>query len=147
MSLFFLLPSHGGPIYALSGETIIDSITSRTATAGVRVNSDGTIDKLVNTTYTQIDATTDWVIPNTAADGDHEVRITAVTFNEGAGFDVEAEVEDTWIALSANRTWAVVDSTDGPAGDKDVSFTIEIRIFGTTVVSGSYRLIADYDSS
>jgi hypothetical protein len=149
MSLFFLIPGIGGPKVNLSGEaTVTDASVSRACTAGIRVNSDGTIDKLINATYTQISAATDWIIPNGAASSDYDVRITGVTFNTGTVWDSEASPEDVWINLGSDRLWSVDDDSSTAVDNHDVSFTIEIRgPGGTTLSSGAYRIEALYDTS
>ncbi len=133
----------------LSGEIIADQPTSRTATAGIRFNADGTMDSLINVTYSQIDAATDWIFPNEGASSDFDVRVTNVVWNSAAtGFDTEAASEDTWIDLGSARTWSIQDTTSSAVGNKDVNFDIEIRDnAGTTVATGAYQLIAEYDTS
>ena len=134
------------PLVTLSGQTVSDVEFGRVCTAGIRFNSDGTVDELVDSTYTQIDTTTDWIIPNAAASTDFDVRITSVTWNSSStGFLTEAASEDTWIDLGSNREWSVRDTDSSGSGDKDVQFTVEIRNgAGVTVDTGSYRLIANY---
>ena len=150
MSLFFhIMASGGGPKVNLDGEALISDVSaSRACTAGIRVNADGTIDKLVHLTYTQIDVATDWIIPNAAASSDYDVRITGVTFNTGTVFDAAAAVEDTWIDLGSDRLWSIDDNDSSATDNHDVSFTIEIRgPGGATLASGAYRLEALYDTS
>jgi hypothetical protein len=139
----------GGPKLSLSGESITGTVSGASVIAGIRVNTDGTIDSLKGTTYAPIDAATDWIMPNSAATSTYEVRITAVTFNAGSAFASEAAAEDAWIDLSANREWTVQDTNAGPAGNQDVDFTLEIRLgsSGNALKSGSYTLLADYDTS
>lgn len=126
----------------LSGETITDTATDRSCTAGIRFNSDGTVDKLVNATYTQIDSGTDWIIPNGSASGDYDVRVTSVT---GDAFTSSPVANGSWINLGSNRLWSITDSDSG-ASTQSTTFTAEIRNpSGTTVGSASYTLTADYE--
>ena len=136
------------PFYTLSGATIQDSTTSRDAIAGVRVNPDGTVDKLINATYTQISVGTDWIIPNGFADADHDVRITNAvwTFPAAESFFFKSANEDAWVDLGTAREWIVKDTSSSPGGLKLVTFDIEIRDpAADTVATGSYTLDADYD--
>ena len=147
MSLFFLLPT-GGVHYTVTGATINDDSTSRTCTARLTINADGTIDKLENVTTTQLSSDTDWVTPNEVADGDHDVRITNVVWTTGAAFTNEAAAEDAWIDLSVARVWDLIDTNSSPTGNLWVDFDIEIRDpGGSTVASGSYTMKALYDNS
>ena len=148
MSLFFVMMATSAPSYNLDGQVISDTSTSRTCTAGVRFNADGTVDQLTNATYAQIDPNGDWVTPNHHANEDHDVRITNVVWTSGAAFDTEAAAEDVWIDLGSNREWIVIDSTSSAAGVKIVDFDVEIRdAAGTTVATGSYQLTADYNNA
>ena len=135
-----------GPLVTLSGETIIDGSTIRATTAGIRVGSNGIIEKLVNVTLTQIDSATDWIIPNNAASIDYDVRITNVVFTTGTVFSAAAAVEDTWIDLGTDRSWNVADTDSStPAGDTFITFDLQIRDpSGVTVASTEYILKALY---
>ena len=139
-------------LVTVTGASISDATSSRTAHASVRINSDGTIDKGLSSAtviqYTQLSSTTDWIIPNGSASIDYDVRITNVVWTEGSSFDAAAAAEDVWIDLGSNREWRISDSTSNFLGDKAVSFTVEIRDgSGTTQDTGSYSLTADYDSA
>jgi hypothetical protein len=132
------------PVVTLSGGTF-STTTSSTAISGIRVNADGTVDKLTGASYSQVSASTDWIIPNSAAYYGYEVRVTNVSWASAAtGFDAEAAAEDTWISMDSNREWKIIDSTSGGAGTKDVTFDVEIKDSGgTTQASTSYRLYAE----
>ena len=131
--------ARGGAALKLSGETISNSETNPTqGRAHVIFNSDGTVDKREGGTVSQIDSGTDWIIPNSSADSIYEVRFTGLT---GDAFDVNAAAADTWIDLSANRTWGY---TRGTVGTNTGSATFEIRIgsSGSAQTSASYTLTA-----
>lgn len=131
---------------AISGESISGSDANP---VGIRINTDGTIDSRANGSYTQIDSTTDWIIPNGAANSDYEVRITNVVWTQGSAFTTEAATEDTWIDMSAAREWSVTDTNPSSPGIQDVTFDLEIRYgsSGSAMDSGSYTLLHDYDTS
>ena len=118
--------------YALSGETAITGFQTQpnTAIAGVRINADGTIDKITGNasspTYTQIDTTTDWVIPNGAATGDERFKCTDNNANLASG------TTGTWLA--APQQWYI---THGGAIEKLLDITLEISILGDTTTDDS----------
>lgn len=119
---------------ALSGEIGINAIVPQpgTAYAGVRINTDGTVDKRINTNFTQIDTATDWIIPNSAASSDYEVYCTDNNSNLAGG----SSATGTWLAMSAAREWLI--SHDG-ATPKQLDITIAIRFSGgATIDSGNY---------
>jgi hypothetical protein len=121
--------------YALSGESGIIGfqIQPNTAIAGVRVNADGTIDKITGNasspTYTQIDAATDWVIPNGGATGAERFRCTDNNANLDFG------TTGSW--LTAGQQWYI---THGTLPAKQLDIDIEISILGDTTTddTGNY---------
>lgn len=136
----------GGPKLKLSGETVADTKTEPTnATAGFRINQDGTIDEQSAGSYTQVDGTTDWIIPNDLAPGDYEVRYTNVS-GTGAGDETATAAEDTWYELSSGAfevtlTASVVES-------KSITFDFEIRDGAdNTRATGEYTITVTQNSS
>jgi len=132
-------------VVALSGESVVDiKVDPTNATSGIRVNTDGTVDKQVAASYSQIDSATDWVIPNHLANTSYEVRITSVVWNQsgdGETFSPEWAVAGTWKAVTADAEWGIVQAV---VGIKDVTFTLEIRQgSGATIDTASYTLNAD----
>jgi hypothetical protein len=128
----------------LSGETVTDyhSPLPGTATAGIRFNTDGTVDKLVDGAYSQIDSGTDWIIPNVDADSTFDVRCTNIT---SGSWTSEAAAEDTWISLSANREWYVF--TNGIPSTQACTCTFEIRKDGGAVLdSATYTCTATVEN-
>jgi len=91
-----------GAAYTVSGETIHLGRSS-ICYAGIRVNSDGTIDKYGpwSTDFNQIDSSTDWVIPNILANG-HYARVDVLS---GDAPDPAASATGTWLPISANPHW------------------------------------------
>lgn len=127
----------------LDGHPINHTLGSGTATAGIRFNTDGTVDKLLGSTYTQIDSGTgDWLVSGTN-DNLWEVRYTN---SVGNAFASSAAAEDTWIALSAAREWYCTDTDPNePAGTKDITCDFEIRYNGGDVLTtGEYIFTARY---
>lgn len=106
---------------------------------------DGRVAKARFTAQTILSPDTDWIIPNFANDDLYEVRVTNVVVEAGGGvaFSFASAAEDTWIALSADRSWEV----DAPSlgGVKRVSFDLEIRYNGGAVLaSARYTLTASF---
>ncbi len=92
---------------------------------GWRVNSDGTIDYYSGIisgsyTYTQINASTDWIIPNSDAPDDYEVRLTVT----GAGPNFSSASTGTWLALTTSRQWIRQETT---LTSQFIDWLIEIR--------------------
>lgn len=124
----------------LSGESIeATAADPQNAIAALRINQDGTVDKVVNTVPTQLDAATDWLVPNGFAPDDYEVRFTNLVGDApGAG----GTAEDEWVPLSAGNFSVTL--TQASVGSKACSFDIEIRrgSSGAALDSGSYSLSA-----
>jgi len=131
-------PGASGTV-TLSGETINDiGSGNRPYRAALVVYTDGTCDKIENLTTTQIDSSTDWIIPNGDASSLHEVRYTNRT---GSPLDVTTSLaEDTWGFISSNRFFE--QRLDGISIEGfSSSFTVEIRYNGGSVLdSATYAL-------
>jgi hypothetical protein len=105
--------------------------------SGIRVNTDGTIDRGQTTNgtsvssivWTQIDASTDWIIPNGDANGNYEFKLD-VTSNAP---NVNSDSTATWIAVdsgsqsSSYLQWIREKST---SGIENWSWTLRIRYNG-----------------
>ena len=124
-------------IVTVSGESISDIQVLTTATAGVRFNADGTIDKNVTGVYSQIDSGTDWLIPNAAAPSLYQV------YAAYTGVAPSGAATNTWLDLTSNREWTVVNS--GPGGTDVCTLTVSIRYNGGGVIdSGVFTLSSQY---
>jgi len=131
--------SAGGSKVNLAGEGVSDIVTDPSdAAAGFRFNTDGTIDNRIGSiaVYTQVDALTDWIIPNLHATALYEVRYTGLT---GDAFTTEAAAADTWIALSAAREWRIAITA---VEARSNSFTFEIRLGSGAVISSATYTVA-----
>lgn len=126
----------------LSGETgIIDAVVDpANAQAGVRFNSDGTIDKNEGGSYTQIDANTDWIIPNGADKTPYTVRCTDNNANLAAG----SAATGTWLAATSTWNWYIEQTS---FGTKNLDIDLEISPDGgtTIIASGNYTGSAQVD--
>lgn len=119
----------------LSGESVSDSAVSA-AFASISFQSNGQVHKTEGVTSTQVDSATDWIIPNAAAPGTYEVRLSGRTGTAPTG-----PAENTWHALSTTRTWSLTNSS--PPSTISCSFTIEIRKGSTVLASATYSLSAE----
>lgn len=124
-----LVPTITIASFNLDGESITNVLTG---VATVWINADGTVDKTDFGGRTQIDSATDWVIPNSVASSDYDVRYTSLT---GDPLDVAPAAENVWVDLSVDREFG------NNLGNS--TFTIEIREpGGETVASGVYSCLA-----
>ena len=89
-----------GNLLTLSGAVLSYDSTSDT-TSGIRFNTDGTVDKRENASYTQISAASDWIIPNSAAPSDYEVRVSGAP--PGDAFTNSTGADGTWFTLDSAR--------------------------------------------
>lgn len=134
-----------GATVTLTGASIFYWDDVDPPTTKLIVRRDGRVAKARFTAQTILSPDTDWIIPNFANDDLYEVRVTNVVVEAGGGvaFSFASAAEDTWIALSADRSWEV----DAPSlgGVKRVSFDLEIRYNGGAVLaSARYTLTASF---
>ena len=129
----------GAGVVTISNEARLDiANTFRTYHAGLRYNLDGTLDGRTNLTYTQVNNSTDWIIPNnTSEDEDYEIRFTGYT---GFGPSFSEMVEDIWEDIDGPKEVRITDVLS--AFESQLStYTIEVRINGGAVIdSGSMSL-------
>jgi hypothetical protein len=120
----FMASPRGGEaaaVFTLNGEINIDHDVEEPgeATIGIRVNTDGTIDKQEGTTYTQLSPTTDYVIPNDADKTDVRFKVT----NNGDTLDGTSDAVGSWVNISIPRVWRIVVSSEGTAS---LNLTLEV---------------------
>lgn len=130
-------------VVTVSGETISHSVSNgNTARAAVAVNSvDGTMDKIEGTTTTQIDASTDWRIPNGSGAAYH-VRFTKGILDPDPTYNPDSVTLGTWHALTQQYRLGYEES----ANDTQETGTITVAISddggSTTLDSGAYPCTA-----
>lgn len=127
----------------LSGGTVSDAGPSP-GNAGIRVNSNGTIDERVGASYNQISSGTDWIIPNIASgDATYHFRVSG---GSGDAFNVGSDAENTWINVSSAPEWWV--TAIGSEVLRSRTFTLSVSDDGgsTTLTSNSYTVTADNDA-
>lgn len=130
----------GSVTVTVSGESISHNVDSGlTARAGVRVNSDGTIDKLEGVTYTQIDSSTDWRIPNGSGIGYY------VQFTKGV-LDPNPTVGtlNSWLQITTNREVYYEESDFNQSNGGTITIEISATTGGGSPIldSGDYPLDA-----
>jgi len=137
MSLFGAPPFFdGGP----SGDVTLTGFSVNvlwTQYAGITVGSNGYIYKIDDTGTNLVNTSTDWVIPHGDNDGLYEVRVTNVVDTGGVGgdWDTKPTTDDTWIAISSNRTWQVKGVAEYGADSMGRDFDMEIRYDGGPVLA------------
>lgn len=120
----------------LSGAVILGT-GNPTGTAGLRVNSDGTIDRYRSQdgVWTQINASTDWIIPNSAAsEKTYHVKYYAATGTSPSGSPL-----NTWLNVSTNPAWTL---TTGTTASYNGTLSISDDGGSTTLTSAVFALSA-----
>lgn len=141
MLLGILLRGGAKYVLTLTDATITHAVIDPAdATAGVRFQTDGTLDRVQGATPTQINSTTDWVIPNNAA-GTFHVKATEVSWG-GAGTRVGTM--GSWVELGTIvRNWYLF--YDGAVSNEQWVIDIEISDDGgtTTIDTGRFTMNAN----
>ena len=98
-------------VVTLSGETIEHIVDDPfNAEVGIRFNADGTVDKNVGGSFSQIDSLTDWIIPNAGANAGYDLAYTDKT---GSAWNNEASPEDTTVNMGTDRVYRLLRTTVG----------------------------------
>lgn len=113
----------------LTNATITDS-GAAPARALVIINSDGTVDKREGGTVTQINASTDWIIPNAKASGDYEAKWDLISGDAPTGA-TGGWTEGVWAALSSNLQVGYI---TGAPGTESGVIRVSIRYNGGSVL-------------
>ena len=134
------------PVYSLVAEPISNIVPDpANAEAGIRFNSDGTVDKNEDGSYAQIGgASLDWISPRGySTTQDFEVRYT--NLQVGDDFTSKAAAEDAWVSISTNPVWIV---TEGDVATKTVECDFEIRDGADVevVAAVTYTIVAQVES-
>ena len=139
-------------LVTLSGEWINDARSSGPR-AGVRINMDGTVDSRKGPegteVYAQIDASTDWIIPNESASGLYEVKMEENAQGGGASTGLLFSSPDsdttkglsTWYALTEDREWSVRHGHPSQVATWDIQCSIRFN-GGATLATVEFQLQA-----
>lgn len=136
--LNMLAASRVGVAVTVSGEVIAGS-DAPTSIAGVRFNAGGTVEKYEDGLYSQIDAATDWRIPNTGGAKTYHVRATE---NAQIGTGNRVGTLGSWIALSSSPEWTVEETTSGQSATWDLDIEVSDDGGSTTLDTGLFELTA-----
>lgn len=101
-----LLAGSGTSLDAGDGGTVaaVDPSSPYDTTVGIRFNTDGSVEVRTTTNgATTWTAHGSWIDPESAASGNYSVRYTNRVGTED--FTTKAAAEDTFAAISAQRTW------------------------------------------
>lgn len=128
-----------GDIITVNDVTISDFGFLTLTSAGIRFESNGTVDYLREPNADTLNAY-DWVTPTSSAPGSYVIRATQTSSTGGGTF---TGTLNTWQALSTSRTWELSKNNEGTFTR---TLTIEISGDGgsTTLDSGSVTLTATY---
>ncbi len=139
----------GGPgepafVVTLSGESISSS-GSGNQEARVEVRVNGEMFKFeTDAGSAQIDASTDWVIPNEASSSAFDVRYLNRT---GNALDTAPAAEDVWVDMSATRLFGYIDTSSSPSTWKSGQIDLQIRKDGGAPLDiGNYQMVANRTS-
>lgn len=131
-----LITGYQPGVVNLTNAGVLDTDSSpgaKSASAGVRINSDGTVDKQVGGVYTQIGTLTDWIIPNAGSAATFYIRATEVSFTENETnptvFSTKNGTMSSWITVGGgqSREWSLDGSTN-TAGEGDNEWVIDLEI-------------------
>lgn len=128
-----------------SAATVVVTLTNRTmtasdtgagandCTAGVRCNADGTLDQNEDDVYTQRNALTDWIIPNSESSTTYYIRATEisydVTVDTPAVFGTRTGTMGSWDTLGngSTREWDLRTQSN-TAGIGHIIWVIDLEI-------------------
>lgn len=153
---------HGTNASAVGGVSLQDlsfvhSGSSAVRTAGIRINTNGTVQWLRTFQEIELNPLTDWLIPN-GSGAAYDVRLTNLvwaTKDEGfihtpsgttthaipnvGPYDGDSDGdEDTWYDLGTSREWVFIDDdSDLGTGIQDATFDIQIRRGGTVLATAA----------
>lgn len=124
-------------LFEITG-TFYSSDATGPVTTSVRFNSDGTVDKDSN--IDGVGARGSWFsgAPRTGVGSGYEIR--SLSAGASGGWFSAAEVDDTWVALSSNRTWTARRTTSGV---ETVVRTFEIRRVGGSSALDSHEFTVE----
>ena len=113
----------------LTNATITDS-GGAPARALVIINSDGTVDKREGGSVSQINASTDWIIPNGKADSNYEAKWDLISGDAPTGA-TGGWLENDWTALSSDLQVGYI---TGAPGTESGVIRVSIRYNGGSVL-------------
>ena len=135
----FSAAAASGGVVTLSGEAIDDEDASERAyRAALIIRTDGTVDKIENTSTSQIDASSDWIIPNSEASSDYQF---SYSLSSGDALHSSTTMSaGAWQALSSDIYFE--QRIDGcSVTEKTSTISVSVRKgTGSVLESGTYIL-------
>lgn len=116
--------------------SIVDQVSSGTATVSYQIASNGKVYKTIGATTTEIEQ---WCTPTSAA-GNYEVF---ATLNASVGSGLASGTTGAWLALTSNRTWTVNESTSGNLSGAELGMQIRKVGTGTVLATATINLEAE----
>jgi len=112
-------------------QSIVGYFTGNSATAGVRVQSNGNVSERSLLGYTEQNPASEWCDANGVAGvgSDFEARLTASSGSVDSGPSLSV-----WHTISSDLTWEI---THGPSGTQEFVGTLEVREIANTGNSSS----------
>lgn len=128
----------GGDVVTLSGSSGTPNVSSvitvfpTDATAGWRFRNDGSVERLVVSTWTDFNDSTEWVIPHAHA-GSYWIRATL----DADSAPSAGPALGSWHALTTTRTWTWTETDSGTfAGTLKIEIATDSG--GSTIVATGY---------
>lgn len=124
---------------ALTNQSIFAGGAS-SASAGIRIDSDGNVYQVVNGSSTQLAAATNWVRPNSEA-GNYSARLVVLSGNSPG---VGSAAVNTYLALTSDRLWQL--SVNSSFEIEQASWRIDIAetgATGTVLASATFTMEVD----
>lgn len=118
------------PSVSLSGSAVSPNLASQINDAGWRFNSDGTVDRRRNGTYSQYNSSTEWIIPNSPS-GTYHIRFTL-----SSGDAADVGTIGSWIDLSTSPQFYWNGAEDD--GTMRVEISNDASPIGSDIVATGY---------
>lgn len=138
-----LLAGTGGTI------EVSDATSPYDSNVGIRFNTDGTVEKgtAIDGNLISWSSHGTWFDPTNAltTPGNYSVRYTNLASGGSHDFTSKAAVEDTWIDISAQRSWVWNETTSTALGGNDFTCDFEVRddVSGLSTALSSYTFRID----
>ena len=137
LMMAFETAAGGGDVITLTDNSNTAFNFSATAIAFIWLNSDGTVDEQDNSSSkVQVNASTDWVIPNGSAPGSYRAKHSSMTGDTG---NYVGSLSSVYSVLTSDKYYAVNATV---AGTKSITFTAHIDDTSTEQDTATFTLTA-----
>jgi len=127
-------------VVTLSGQVVTNIDSPAPVSASIQIRSTGGVFRGLDGAYAQVDTSTDWIIPNSAASGPGTYHVRA-TLNSSSGTATRTGTLGSWEALTSTRTWELTKTSTGTA-TWDLDIEISDDGGSTTLSTALYELTA-----